>query len=205
MSIHEVMRELKTYDDRIKRAQNQTFVTANKHSNEKIGSKTVAQVSETFKGNFQSVQALVENYSRLKAALALSNATTIVVIGGLEMTVTEAIERKSVTIPRKKTTLNILKSQFISEVARMSTENGKLPIGLESYLQAALGEKRTPEEVETHTKSYYTRNTYELIDPSNLEDRINELEEELLAFTAAIDVSLSESNALTKVKVDLVD
>ena len=47
------------------------------------------------KSNLQSLRALMRNRQVLKSAIAKSNEETFVTIGGVEMTVLDAIERKT--------------------------------------------------------------------------------------------------------------
>jgi len=206
MSIHRALGELKTYDDRISRATEQDFVLANKKSNDKIKGKTIEETKQQIKGGFASFYALTENQRRIKAAVVLSNAATKVQIGGKEYTVAEAIERKA-KIHHEETFLLILKRQFKTQNEIVEDENDLLPSKLESYLQSILGEKdkRTPDDIASHTKAFEERNKYELLDPSDISTQIKQLEEQVTNFKTEVDYILSESNATTFVEVELVD
>jgi uncharacterized membrane protein YgaE (UPF0421/DUF939 family) len=205
MSIHRALAELKTYDDRIKRAIANDFVIANKRSNDKIRGKSIDEVKSQIQGSFDSFFALTENQRRIKSAIVLSNANTRVKIGGTEYTVAEAIERKA-KIVHDEALLLALKNQFNSQNEKVEKENTELPQKLETYLQAILGEKdkRTVEDIESHTKAFENRNKFELIDPCDIAKQIEKLEQAVTAFKTEVDYVLSESNATTFVEIDLV-
>ena len=206
MSIHRALAELKTLDDRIGRAIKADFIIANKKSNDKIKGKTIPEVMQQIKGNFDSFYALTENQRRIKTAVVLSNANTIVTIAGKQYTVAEAIERKA-KIHHDETFLKTLKLQFLKETTIVKDENEKLVDKLEKYLQSILGdkEKRTADDIAAHTKAFEDRNKYELIDPQDVAKHIETLDKNILDFKTAVDYVLSESNATTFVEVDFVD
>lgn len=207
MSMHRVLAEIKTYNDRITAAMNTVFVVANKKSNERIGSKTIPEVSAAIEGNFKSVESLVENKKRLEAMKIKSNSETIVEIAGKKYTVAEAIVRKELLKLEEKY-LASLKNQYMREKNRVEAENNQLPAKLEQYLQSVLGaskDSRSATEVEEHTKSFMGKNTFELIDPAKVEDKIKALETEIINFKTNVDYVLSETNATTFVDVEFVD
>jgi hypothetical protein len=205
MSIHRALSELKTYDARIKKAAEATFILSNKRSNDKIQGKTIEEHKNIIKGNYASYYALVENQKRIKAAIVLSNAATKVKIAGNEYTVAEAIERK-VKIKHDIMFLHNLKSEFFESNKKVEKENALLPDKLEKYLQAVLGDKdkRTVEDIAAHTKVFEEKNTFELIDPCDISNHINTLEENIRSFQTEVDYTLSESNATTFVEVMFV-
>lgn len=206
MTIHRALGELKTYNDRIFNAINATFVASNKKSNEKINGKTVKELEQAIQGNFDSVKTLIENKKRIKAAVVASNAAEKVTIAGKEYSKADAIERKAAIVLEEKF-LMTLKRQFNAERTKVENENNQLQTKLENYLQSVLGDKasRSAAEIEEHTKSFMSKNTYELIDPVGVESYIKTLENDILNFKNEVDYVLSESNATTVVEVDLVD
>jgi hypothetical protein len=206
MSIHRALGELKTYDNRIKNAICSQFVIANKKSNEKIGGKTVKEFTNAMKGNFNSVTSLIENKKRIKQAIVISNAETNVSISNVTYKVAEAIERKNL-IRLEEEFLAQLKTQYKKERDKVENENNALQNKLEDYLKSVLGEKnnRTPEDVAKYTEDFEKRHKYDLIDPANIENYIKQLDKEIIDFKTEVDYVLSESNANTKISVDLVD
>lgn len=204
MSVHRALSELKTYNSRINKAIKSSFVQANKKNNNKIDGISIEEFVKKLQGNFDSAKSLIENKKKLKAAIVLSNASTKVTIGNKEYTVAEAIERKQLLVD-EKSFLDNLKFQYENQVRFINNKNDKLPQLLEQYLQAVLGEKdkRTVEDIEAHTKNFYSREEYILIDPMNINEYIEELEKDIITFETNVDYVLSESNATTFIEVDL--
>lgn len=204
MSIHRALAEIKTYNKRISSAIEQTFIVANKKSNTKIKGMTIEEYKSKIQSNIDTIKALIENRKILKAAVTMSNAKTIVDIAGKSYTVAEAIDRKNM-ISTDRYFVDSMKRQYLRENNIVEEENKKLPDLLEKYLQSILGEKdkRTVEDIELHTKAFYSRNEYELIDPMNIKNYIDKYEKELDEFETNVDYILSESNATTFIEVDL--
>lgn len=204
MSIHRALAELKNYNKRINKAISQDFIKANKKSNRKIKGIDIEDYKKIIQSNFDSICALIENKKKIKSAIVLSNASTIVEIGNEKYTVAEAIERKN-QIEVEKLFLANLKSQYVEAVAMVEKKNSLLPEAVENYLTAILGDKdkRTVEDIELHTKSFYAREEYELIDPMKIKEYIDDLEYNIDIFETNVDYILSESNATTFIEVDL--
>jgi len=199
MTIHRALTELKTLDSRIYNAiENGTYITPNKRSNQKINGKTIEEHKRVIQGDYDKVASLIERRNKIKAAIVASNAKTEVTIAGNTITVAEAIERKS-SIKYDQHFLDALKAQYVRATKKVNRENEELPRKLETYLQSVLGSKEQAktEDVEFHTKSFTERNEYELIDPLQLKEKIDKMEEEIENFLAEVDACLSESNAIT--------
>lgn len=204
MSVHQALAEIKMYDNKIYRATMQTFVSAGRKGNEKIGSETKEEFSNSIKGNFDSVVALIENKKAIKSAIVLSNANTKVNIGGIEYTVAEAIERKAM-ITHEKQFLNSLKQQYRMANDKVESENNSLQPRLESYLKSVINEKdkNDIETVKMYEKQFRDVNEYELIDPCKVRNYIENLEKSIEDFETEVDYKLSESNTVTQITVNL--
>ena len=199
MTIHRALTELKTLDARIHSAiDDGVFITANKRSNIKINGKTIEEHQGVIQGSYDKVISLIERRNIIKSAIVDSNAKTYITVAGKEMTVAQAIERKT-SIQYEEIFLDRLKASYAQAVAHVNRENEMLEQKLEAYLHAVLGNKDTAkkEDIELHTQSYMDRNEYELIDPISLKEKIEKLEEEIHDFKAEVDAVLSESNATT--------
>ena len=112
MTIHEALSELKVIGKRIdKEINGVVFVTANKHSNTKIGGKTIEEFSDNIKSKYQKITDLIKRRTAIKKAVVKSNAVTDVTIGGETMTVAEAIEYKDVGIDFTENLLEKISTQ----------------------------------------------------------------------------------------------
>lgn len=204
MSVHMALTKLKNFDERIKKDTFQDYCTLNKGSNTKINGETIESAKSRMQGNFDKISAMIRNRNLLKSAIVASNAATKVEIGGVWMTVAEAIERKS-SIKAEEVLLQHLKNQFCSVNAQMQRRNDELESKLNEYLKVALGENPSQDDKDKEIKRFYATHGYQLIDPIGLQDVIAEMEENINAFKTEVDGRLSESNAQTFVEVDLAD
>ena len=204
MSVHRGLSELKLYANKIASLNSGSFVVANKQSNKTIGGRSIEDVNNLIKGNFDSMAALIENRKRIKDAIVKSNAMTNVSVDGKVMTVAEAIERKA-SIEFERNFLRILQNQFLQQNNIVEQQNLQLPTKIETFLQSTLGEKRDVATVKDLTKTFEDNNKFVLIDPNHIQDYIQALDNSINEFASQVDYTLSESNATTFFDVELVD
>lgn len=203
MSTHEALSKLKLYSNKIDSLLNQNYVIANKNSNKIIGGRTVKEVEEIIKSNLQSLKDLIENKKRVKDAIVKSNASTVVTIAGKEMTVAEAIERKSLMVLEKQL-LSVLQQQFNYQNSIVETNNSNLQNRLDDHLSKVVKDKQDTDTITAISEAFKKSNEMSLIDPSKIQNYIDKLEKEIQEFESEVDFKLSESNSLTSFEVDLV-
>ena len=206
MTIHKALCELKILDSRINNAiSSARFCLANKHSNEKVNGVTVEEYQETMKASYNKASYLIRRREAIKRAVVLSNAKTIVKIGGKEYTVAEAIEMNNHGIDLKLQLKNAMKKQYDSAMTAIISKNSVVDDKATEYVVGLFGQKESKtanEEYEKARKSYIEANTMELIDPVNILEKIEALEVEIADFTTEVDSALSVSNALTEITVE---
>lgn len=206
MTIHKALCELKILDSRINNAiSSARFCLANKHSNEKVNGVTVEEYQETMKASYNKASDLIRRREAIKRAVVLSNAKTIVKIGGKEYTVAEAIEMNNHGIDLKLQLKNAMKKQYDSAMTTIISKNSVVDDKATEYVVGLFGQKESKtanEEYEKARKSYIEANTMELIDPVNILEKIETLEVEIANFTTEVDSALSVSNALTEITVE---
>lgn len=206
MTIHKALCELKILDSRINNAiSSARFCLANKHSNEKVNGVTVEEYQETMKASYNKASDLIRRREAIKRAVVLSNAKTIVKIGGKEYTVAEAIEMNNHGIDLKLQLKNAMKKQYDSAMTAIISKNSVVDDKATEYVVGLFGQKESKtanEEYEKARKSYIEANTMELIDPVNILEKIEALEIEIADFTTEVDSALSVSNALTEITVE---
>ncbi len=203
MSIHRALAELKTLNDRIaKSIQEADFIATDRKSAQKINGLSIEDYEKTIQAGLDKPMSLIERRNSIKDAVVQSNAVTLVTIAGETMTVAKAIERKT-SIQLEESLLAAMVFKRRKAINRLTMENDTLSQRLESYLTEILGKKENAkkEEVELHTKSFMERNEFVLIDPLNLDKRIEELEESISNFKTEVDAVLSESNAMTQISI----
>lgn len=207
MTVHKALAELKVIGDRIAFATSTgTFVKANKHSNEKINGVSVDEFKKQIQGSWDKVSDLIKRRNAIKRAIVLSNATTKVKVGVEELTVAEAIEMKNSGMEYKKNLMNVLNKQYTQAVQITEKENGEtLQQKAENYIIGLYGSKegKTPvDEIEKTKNQFIINNTFELIDPIKVREKIEALEKEIFEFESEIDSALSVSNAITELKIE---
>lgn len=206
MTIHKALAELKLLDNRITSTiNNGTYCVANKHSNEKIKGVSVEEYKKVMQGDYDKATDLIKRRNAIKRAVVLSNATTKVKINDIEYTVAEAIEMKNHGVEFDEIMLQELQKQYLKAQAEILKQNGKeLEERAEKYVVGAFGSKEgkvNSDEYEKARMQFIKANTYELVDPIKILDKINALEENINAFKAEVDAVLSVSNAITEIEI----
>lgn len=207
MSIHKALAELKLLDNRIHSAINcGTYCVANKHSNEKIHGIPVKDYEVIMEGYYNKATDLIKRRNAIKRAVVLSNATTKVKINDVEYTVAEAIEMKNHGVEFDELMLQELQKQYNKAQAEILKQNGTdLEKRAEQYVIGIYGSKdgkTNTDDFEKTKKDFITSQTFELIDPIKILDKINALEESINAFKAEVDACLSTSNAITEIEIN---
>ena len=206
MTIHEALSELKVIGKRIdKEINDMVFVTTNKHSNTKIGGKTIEEFSDNIKSKYQKITDLIKRREVIKRAVTQSNAITVVNISGQEMTIAEAIEYKKSGIAFKENLLRCLSFQYNRATDIINRTNGdNLEAKADDYVIKMYGNKDSGianEVIETAKKNYIDNNSLDMIDPLDVSKIITELNDEIDKFMTKVDSALSVSNATTMIEI----
>ena len=211
LTIHKALAELKVIDNRISKAIAEgSYIVANKHSNEKIQGVTINEYRERMKASHQKVVDLIARRNAIKRAVVLSNAVTKVTVGNQEYTIAEAIELKNHGMEFKKYYVDAMIRQSSianTEIDRNSGEaiEKKAEQYILSVIQAQPKESKMSvdsDAMKTLRKTYIDNNTYDLIDPLNVNKLIEQYSNEITEFATEIDAALSVSNALTVIEIE---
>ena len=207
MTIHEALTELKTLDKRIKAAINDnTWVIANKHSNNKIGGEDLSKYTETVESQYQKVRDLIRRREAIKRAVVQSNAVTVISVNGREYTVAEAIDVRATGIELLKALLTKLSMDYRKAKNMADMANGEtLDRRADEHIRITLGTtdvKGMVDEVKKMRAEFIAAQTMELVDPIDCLKEMEKLEEQIAAFDGEIDSALSISNALTKIEIE---
>jgi len=211
MNVHKALAELKVIDDRINNAiDSGTYIIANKHSNIKIQGVTIDEFKTQMKASYQKVNDLIARRNAIKRAVVLSNATTKVNIGGVDYTVAEAIEMKNHGMELKSKFMKTMVLQYNRAKRDFEDNNGEfLDRKAEQYVLAVIGAQPKDskmaidsEGIKNMRAQYMKDNVFDIIDPINIKDVIENLHDEIEKFLTEIDAALSVSNALTIIEVE---
>ncbi|MCY8400125.1 hypothetical protein [Bacillus haynesii] len=204
LTITRALSELKMLDKRIKRAVNEaTFgglMIGKKLPN---GFRTTEDLETRAKADHQSIEALIKRRNAIKSAIVVSNATTKIEVAGVKMTVAEAIERKT-SISYDIQLLDKLKEVYADLVDEADSINQKVTERLDKHLETLFGKDGKVKAAENQeiVKSFLAENEAKIIDPLNLKEKIDSLAKKIEDFEMEVDFALSESNTLTKIKID---
>ena len=203
ITVTEGLNELKLFDARIQKLiQTTSLVGAAKSKDPTVGTVTKEKFSATAKACDQAINDLIENRARLKAAIVASNAITRVKVGEVEMTVAEAIERKT-AIKYEQAYLQQMKLAYEAASSRVLSMNAQVNAQIDKLLETAYGKddaKKTQEVYDSIAKPYHAANDWSLVDPLNLADKIKALEAKIDDFLSHVDTALAVANATTVIE-----
>lgn len=206
MSIARALAELKLLDSRIeKKIMGATLVGVTNESSYQMDNcrLTKKEFVAKVEAEFQSIRDLIERRRRIKAAIVASNAITFVTIGGVKMTVAEAIERKA-SIEYDVSLLKKLKSQLSASKAKVEKVNEDIKNRVDQVVNSTMNNSSGPPPeglVKMLTEQYNQDYKVEVISMKNVEKVREELEESIENFLFNVDFELSTSNALTVIEV----
>lgn len=204
MLVTQALNELKLLDDRINKAINDAvLVIAAKRSEKKVNPNLTKEEFEIrAKACYQSVLDLIERRKKIKAAVVTSNAMTKVIVHGEEMTVAEAIERKS-TIDYEISLLRQMQSQWGVQNREMNMQNIRMEERIDKYIETFIGKdtsKAKDNELEAMIKPMRESGEYALVDPLSIEKKIADLDDYIKGFKSEVDAILQISNCNTYIE-----
>ena len=204
MLVTQALNELKLLDDRINKAINDAvLVIAAKRSEKKVNPNLTKEEFEIrAKAGYQSVLDLIERRKKIKAAVVTSNAMTKVTVHGEEMTVAEAIERKS-TIDYEISLLRQMQSQWGVQNREMNMQNMRMEERIDKYIETFVGKdtsKAKDNELEAMIKPMRESGEYALVDPLSIEKKITDLDDYIKGFRSEVDAILQISNCNTYIE-----
>lgn len=202
LSVAGALVELKLLDKRIQKAMQTGLFVYFKQGNEVLGGyKSEDEVSTKIKSSHQSVRDLIDRRNKIKAAIVVSNATTKVTVGDYEMTVAEAIERKT-SIQYDKNLLSYYRTQLANTLRTIDNHNADLENRADLMVQQYLGnDKSKATEAQTIREGFVTSKQAKLIDAIDIKKQIEVLEDEIDTFESEVDLALSTSNAITQLEI----
>lgn len=210
LTLHRILSELKTIDDRIKKATDELMHRAVKRGNQLIINGRKSNMSETefteeAKATYQSVTDLIKRKFVLKSALLKANATTKVTIAGVEYTIIEAIEMKSLMdkkanlLQRMKRVNNSVDLTFNDTVEQANTDFERL---LSAQITGLTNKSDIAKVREDYKVIFDKANTVTIVDPIESSEIIKSLEKEIEDFKVNVDSALSEINATTTIEIE---
>lgn len=201
MTVTEGLVELKLMDKRIDKAIHYPWVTSNLNSN--ITTEYCNKVAEETKAAYQSAIDLINERKKIKAAIIKSNAETVITVAGVKMTVAEAIEYKS-SIEYEKKLLALMMGYLANTTTETNNYNSNVRRDLDKLIGLIAGSDKadSAEAQKILAEDYLKRNGKSLIDPLDLQGKIDALTEKISRFEADVDVALTLANAKTVIAIE---
>lgn len=207
MTIHKGLCELKLLDARINKEISMIkFVVANKHNNQRIDGKSIAEFCASTKEKYQSICTLINRRNAIKKAITRSNAVTAVTIAGETYTVAEAIDMKTAGTAYLRSLLGAMYSQYTVANKTAEKENGsKLEDRADTYMSSMYSGsdlKNMSEEIKKVREAFVASQVIDIVDPIGVSKEMDKINDKIDAFMADVDSALSVSNALTTIEVE---
>ena len=205
ISIHRALGELNLLDKKIEKKVKGEFIAVKKGTDKKVGGRLVTEIESSITSNFESVNDLFDNPSSEKISsskIIQSNAVTKVNVNGDEMTVAEAIDRKS-SIGYNKALLASLEAQYNRANANVLNGNEDVDDRAEDYIKGLYSDKTQVDttKIVNLKADFVKENKLDLIDPANIKEESEKIREYIDGFETEVDYVLSESNAVTFIEV----
>jgi hypothetical protein len=153
--------------------------------------------------SYQSVLDIERRILSIKNQIDASNFTTKIKIGDTEMTVQEALNMKRLIELKQNRLYNlkIMKQRAQTDFDAGNEENRRR-IEKMSQDQMSNGSSKAGDAEKEIVESVEKIYKMDFIDPINLSDEIEKLENEIAEFNNNIDYVLSESNSTTYIEVE---
>lgn len=209
ISVTRALAEIKNLDSQInKLVADSRFVYTTKGIGDKLAvigvSRPAAALAEDIKSKFQKITDLTARRRAMKAAIQKSNANTVIVVAGVPMVVSDAIERKQ-NIMYEANLHTQMRQQYLMAMQSVDKMNATLDQQIETAVTQAYSNdkgKVTPEQYEAVAAPRKAEHLAALLDPIGVETKLESMGETINAFLLEIDFCLSESNARTEITLD---
>ena len=221
-SIHRILSLKKTTAERIDQViQSGKFIAIRQGKKEQVNGVPISSIEEEIKSSYQKITSLLSNYEKLKSALLSSNAGIVegtevekISVAGKEYSLSELIavsddiygnkKHKNAFKPRL---LETLRAAYVQAIRKVEQQNQRVEQDIKDYLAKATTTDKamSAEDIKKRSEIFHQDGDYSLIDPLNLKEVIQNLEQEITQFRHECDATMSEHNALTFVEIDLTD
>lgn len=211
ITIHRILSELKTIDNRInKEISSFKPLTVKRGNNSLVSTGGRLPIPEeefvnNAKSTYQSIEDLINRKFKLKSALTKANVNTKVTIDGKEYTIIEAIEMKSI-MDLKKSLLYKMTSEINQSNKIYESTSAQVDSDFERMLSTQVANITNKSDIQKvrdeYMETFYKQNEVKMVDPLKCNDLANSLQKDIDKFLMEIDSALSEINATTLIEVE---
>lgn len=181
-------------------------------STDTISGKTREDAINDMKATYDKIQSLIKNIRTINSAIAISNATTKVLVAGKVYTVEELIYRMLHIADEIKFHNAIVKNLNASKIAieenrKRYLEESVIAEHVSKLVPTLVAPDATTEERDNQAKavreSYIMNMEMELVDPYDLLNKTEDRVRELTEFKEEVNNALNLSNIQTMITVNL--
>lgn len=150
-----------------------------------------------------SITSIMNMISAIKTAIDKSNSVTIVKIGTREMTIQEALVEKKYVLLKKQLLkkLQEIKSESLARLTAAEEENQERADKYREDLCGSSRDQQKKDNIEDSINVFLESFKVSLVDPCNIDKKIEELDNQIEEFLSNVDFVLSESNSTTEIEV----
>lgn len=204
VTIHRALSELKLIGAKIEKSITEVVPSGITQKNKLVnGVYQKEEFEKTAKAKFQSVIDMITRRNKIKSAIVKANGVTEVTIAGEKMTISDAIQLKTVIGYQKSLIIN-LKTKHNAAKAQMEKNNTQIDNNGLELAKVALskeGVKIGDDDVKKVVGPYLEDNRFSLVDPIGVDQKVEEMEKKVIDFEAEVDAVLSEINAITLIEI----
>lgn len=207
ITLSEALGKLKILDDRIYKKINDGIYIGymkKKATSEYSTRLSKEEFEKKTRASINSVNDLIRKRNERKSKLIQANAETHLEIAGKEYTIATAIERKN-SIEYEKAFLSKLKKAYEETIEIISKEDLRVKSRLEDKIDIILGSgdrKDNEKLIDAITKKSDEEDGYVIVDPLNLKEIIDKMEEEITNFESEVDIKLTIANSTTFIELE---
>ena len=202
---------VKKIGDKIAKA---SFTDVKKHNEEKVmeGRLSEADFRKDAESAYQQIMDLIQRFQKIDAAIVASNAATTIHTSFGDYTVAGAISLRSrmrgsgsydYEADFEQNLYNKMKNELDRRLITIENKNKQLETTAESMRLSILGKDSKakddkPLEVVT---TYVKENTAELVDPLDVQKKVEEIQERRAKLLSELDTQIKVSNATTFIEI----
>lgn len=206
MSLHRVMAEIKSIEEKLALVAKHNFVSVVKgESRDDAATAVRLQFITDAKSALDKSVNMIKNLASLKSARNKANASLTVVINGKAITIDEALAQKAAII-HKNNLIEAIVSQLVLAQRQGLQAEQEIEVKVAAQLVAMFNNTRKATEDElTVIRNGFERSLKPIVlAPEGLKTTLDNMKNDVDEFVKEIDFVLSEANALNKIDVVLV-
>lgn len=205
ITIHDAFAKKKILEKRIpQKIADLRIIYAKKESSEKINGIELRDLKERINSDNQSLNDDIRLYRELTQKIYQSNAETKITVGKKEYTVLEALQIHKFVIPHEINMLNTITKQYENSKTTVEVRNEDLEEKADDFVQSLAGsDKSNVKDFAEQRELYIKQRRFDLFDPLNVANMIEQRQKELDDFVSNLDSALSVSNATTFIELEI--